>query len=79
MRVLDREYQGRVRFRTVEHLEAEALEAVAFYGWKSHGAVAWVDGQLRYQAADHRVSMRDVDVRLREVLGMPDDCRRFDR
>jgi len=75
VRVLDREYQGTVRFRTVEHLEGEAKAAVAFYGWNSHGAVGYRGGKLFYRAGDHRVNMRDLDELLREELGLLPECR----
>jgi hypothetical protein len=75
VRVLDREYQGTVRFRTVEHLEAEAKAAVARYGWNSHGAVGYRGGKQFYRAGDHRVNMRDVDDLLREELSLLPECR----
>ena len=75
MRVLDREFQGTVRFRTVEHLEPEAIEAVKHYGWNSHGAVAYRGHTLFYRAGDHRVNANDLHERLRDELGLPLDCR----
>ncbi len=77
MRVLDREYQGTVTFRTVEHLEPEAIAAVARYGWTSHGAVAYRGNRLFYRAGDHRVNAADLDEHLREELHLPLDCRRL--
>ncbi|MBL8917399.1 MAG: hypothetical protein JNJ54_00945 [Myxococcaceae bacterium] len=75
MRVLDREFQGTVRFRTVEHLEPEAVEAVAHYGWNSHGMVAWRGLRLVYRAGDHRVNAHELHERLRDELALPYDCR----
>ncbi len=75
MRVLDREFQGTVRFRTVEHLEPEALAAVAHYGWNSHGAVGYRGHRIFYRAGDHRVNANDLHERLRDELGLPLDCR----
>jgi hypothetical protein len=75
VRVLDREFQGTVRFRTVEHLEPEALQAVAYYGWTSHGAVAYRGQRLVYRAGDHRVNANDLHEHLRDELGLPYDCR----
>lgn len=75
MRVLDSEFQGTVSFRTVEHLEPEAVEAVARYGWNGHGAVGYRGKKLFYRAGDHRVNANDIHERLREELGLPFDCR----
>lgn len=75
MRVLDREYQGTVRFRTVEHLEPEAVAAVARYGWTSHGAIAYRGRRVIYRAGDHRVNANDLDEHLRDELGLPFECR----
>ncbi|MDP3237244.1 MAG: hypothetical protein Q8N26_30935 [Myxococcales bacterium] len=77
MRVLDREFQGTVRFRTVEHLEPEAQAAVAHYGWNSHGAVGYRGSRLFYRAGDHRVNANDLHERLRDELGLPLDCRKL--
>jgi hypothetical protein len=77
VRVLDREFQGTVRFRTVEHLEPEAKEAVAHYGWNSHGAVGYRGRVLFYRAGDHRVNANELHLRLRDELGWPLDCREF--
>ena len=73
--MLDREFQGTVRFRTVEHLEPEALTAVAHYGWNSHGMVAFRGPRLIYRAGDHRVNVNELHERLRDELGLPRDCR----
>lgn len=75
MRVLDSEYQGRVQFRTVEHLEPEAIAAVAHYGFRSHGAVIWQGRRQLYLAADHRVNAADIDERLRAELGWLPECK----
>lgn len=73
--MLDREFQGTVTFRTVEHLEPEAVAAVAHYGWNSHGAVGYRGTKLFYRAGDHRVNAWDMHERLRDELGLPYDCR----
>lgn len=75
MRVLDREFQGTVEFRTVEHLEPEARAAVSLYGWNSHGAVGYRGRRQFYRAGDHRVNANDLHERLRVELGLPFDCR----
>lgn len=75
MRVLDREFQGLVRFRTVEHLEPEAKLAVAQNHWVSHGAVGYWGARRFYFAGDHRVNANDLHERLRDELGLPLDCR----
>jgi hypothetical protein len=77
VRVLDREFQGAVTFRTVEHLEPEAVEAIRRYGWNSHGAVGYRGGRLFYRAGDHRVNARDLHERLLDELGLPLECRPF--
>ncbi|MDX2013064.1 MAG: hypothetical protein SFW67_22915 [Myxococcaceae bacterium] len=77
MRVLDRELQGTVRFRTVEHLEPEAVEAKARYRWESHGAVGYRGRRLFYRAGDHRVNARDMHERILDELGLPPECRVF--
>lgn len=75
MRVLDREFQGTVQFRTIEHLEPEAVQAVARYGWNSHGAVGYRGARRFYVAGDHRVSAAELHLALRDELGLPHDCR----
>lgn len=77
MRVLDRELQGTVTFRTIEHLEPEAKAAVSRYGWNSHGAVGYRGGTLFYRAGDHRVSTIDMHDRILGELGLPLECRLF--
>jgi hypothetical protein len=75
VRVLNKEFQGTVTFRTVEHLEPEAVEAVRRYGWNSHGAVGYRGRRLFYRAGDHRVNARDMHERVLDELGLPLECR----
>ncbi|MCA2980419.1 MAG: hypothetical protein INH37_19280 [Myxococcaceae bacterium] len=77
MRVLDREFQGTVTFRTVEHLEPEAVEAVRRNGWNSHGLLAYRGARLFYRAGDHRVNARELHERLLDELLLPREFRVF--
>lgn len=72
---LETELHGEVRIRTVPHLTPEAKAAVARFGWASHGLVIRKGSTVLYLAGDHRANGYDAHVALRELLGLPLDCR----
>lgn len=69
------ELHGKVRVRTVPHLDPEAKAAVARFDWQSHGLVIRRGERLVYSAGDHRANGYDAHVALRLELGLPLDCR----
>ncbi|MEW5743187.1 MAG: hypothetical protein AB1938_30005 [Myxococcota bacterium] len=70
----DSEFHGKVRVRTVPHLDPEAKRAVEKYGWSSHGLVITRGGRVVYTASDHRANAYDANVALRQQLGWPMQC-----
>lgn len=72
---LENELHGKVRVRTVMHLDPEAKAAVAHFGWASHGLVIRRGDEVLYTASDHRANGYDAHVALRNALGLPLDCR----
>lgn len=72
---LENELHGEVRIRTVPSLQPEAKAAVARFGWASHGLVIRKGPNVLYLAGDHRANGYDAHVALREILGLPLDCR----
>ncbi|MBL8915730.1 MAG: hypothetical protein JNM17_33835 [Archangium sp.] len=72
---LEPEFHGEVRFRTVPSLQPEAKAAVARFGWASHGLLIRKGSAVLYLAGDHRANGYDASVALKEILGLPLDCR----
>lgn len=72
---LPAELHGKVRVRTVPHLDPEAKAAVARFDWQSHGLVIRRGERIVYTAGDHRANGYDAHVALRLELGLPLDCR----
>lgn len=69
------EFHGRVKVRTVQSLAPEAKATAEALGWQSHGLVIAQGPKIVYSARDHRANGYDAHVALRELLGLPLDCR----
>ncbi len=69
------ELHGAASVRMVHNLEPEAKEMVKRQGWNSHGLVIRKGRRVVYSASDHRANAYDAHVALRELFGLPLDCR----
>lgn len=70
----EQEFPGQVRVRTVPSNAPEAKDAVARFGWASHGLIISRGGRVLYTASDHRANGFDANVALRNLLGLPLEC-----